>query len=294
MTLQANIAERHEHLDVSILPQTLQDALFATRGLGLEYIWFDSICILQDDLNNWAREAANMADVYSNGHVVLAATAAAASAQGFLLPRKLPLTIQCASSFGPQFDVHALRNDSHSRNLNGHNNEFPLFSRAWCMQERYLARRIVQFLLTEVRFECRSHYTCECDVVAWPQPELRSSDDYCRAFRVACESQSIDDIKFARLWNNLIKEFSAMGITHKSDVLPALGGIARSLAPIYPGKYLAGLWEKGHAFQLTWYCDDFDVDYTPVQPNSLPRPTWSWITSPARIWPENHYQSPKE
>jgi hypothetical protein len=143
------------------------------------------------------------------------------------------------------------------------------------MQERHLARRIVHFLPGEVRFEYRTHDTCEYDAVPWPHPEPTSGDDYYQALRAACESGNIGDADFARLWNNLIKEYTEMGITHRSDLLPALGGIARSLSPIAPGTYLAGLWEKGLAFQLTWYCDDFDVDTTPIESESLRRPTWS-------------------
>ncbi|KAL6704544.1 hypothetical protein ACN47E_008173 [Coniothyrium glycines] len=294
MTLKANITERHKRLDISLLPQTLQDAIFTTRKLGLEYIWIDSICILQDDRDDWAREAATMAGVYSNGYVVLAATAAAASTQGFLWPRKPPLVVQCAPAVGPSFEVLARRNDTHWCNLDRHSNEYSLFSRAWCMQERYLARRIVHFLPAEVRFECRCYDACECDAVPWPHPEPTSGDDFYRELRAACESGTIGDLEFAGLWNNLTKEYSEMGITHRTDLLPALGGIARSLAPISPGRYLAGLWEKGLAFQLTWYCDDFDMDTTPIQVETLPRPTWSWISSPEKIWPENHYKSPRD
>ena len=216
-----------------------------------------------------------MADVYSNGYVVISATAAKASTQGFLWPRKSPLSISCTSPSGSQFDVQARRNDTHWCSLNRHNNEYPLFSRAWCMQERHLARRIVHFLPGEVRFEYRTHDTCECDAVPWPHPEPTSGDDYYRALRAACESGNIGDAEFAGLWNNLIKEYTEMGITHRSDLLPALGGIARSLSPISPGSYLAGIWEKGLALQLTWYCDDFDMDTTPVESESLRRPTWS-------------------
>ncbi|KAI8940550.1 hypothetical protein NX059_004228 [Plenodomus lindquistii] len=298
MTIKANIAQRHERIDVSLLPQTLQDALFATRKLGLEYIWIDSICILQDDRDDWAKEASTMADVYSNGYAVLAATAASSSTQGFLWPRKPPLSIACTSPSGSQSTIHARRNDTHWCNLKRHNTEYPLYSRAWCMQERYLARRTVHFLPAEVRFECRTHDTCECNVVPWPHPQPDSGDDYYRILRAACESSSgssISDAEFAGLWNNLVKEYSAMGITHRSDLLPALGGIARSLGPVIaPGLYLAGLWERGLAFQLSWYCEDFDTHLSPIASRSVHTPTWSWISSPSHIEPVNRYNAPKE
>lgn len=41
MTTEANLEARYLSLDVDILPQTLQDALAFTKGLGLGYIWID-------------------------------------------------------------------------------------------------------------------------------------------------------------------------------------------------------------------------------------------------------------
>lgn len=55
------------------MPKTFIDAIIVTRYLGLRYIWIDSLCICQDDDQDWARESARMCDVYSNAHLVIAA-----------------------------------------------------------------------------------------------------------------------------------------------------------------------------------------------------------------------------
>jgi hypothetical protein len=49
---------------LSELPRTFRDAVEVTRGLGYEYIWIDSLCIVQDDPKDWKEEAPRMALVY--------------------------------------------------------------------------------------------------------------------------------------------------------------------------------------------------------------------------------------
>lgn len=58
------------------LPNTFQDAITVTRMLGLKYIWIDSLCIVQDDAQDWEREAAKMAIIFEAAYVTIAATAA--------------------------------------------------------------------------------------------------------------------------------------------------------------------------------------------------------------------------
>jgi hypothetical protein len=71
------------------LPKTLQDALLLTRYLGLDFIWADCLCIIQDDKADWEQEAARMAGVYSNAYLTVAATRAAHCGEGFLQARKV-------------------------------------------------------------------------------------------------------------------------------------------------------------------------------------------------------------
>jgi hypothetical protein len=71
------------------LPQTLRDAIFLTRYLGIRYLWVDCLCIVQDDNADWEREASRMADVYSNAYLTLRATRASHCGEGFLHARKV-------------------------------------------------------------------------------------------------------------------------------------------------------------------------------------------------------------
>ncbi|KAL3292715.1 HET-domain-containing protein, partial [Colletotrichum asianum] len=56
------------------LPKTFRDAIRITKSLEIPYLWIDSLCILQDDPDEWQREASRMKDVYSGGVVTISAT----------------------------------------------------------------------------------------------------------------------------------------------------------------------------------------------------------------------------
>ena len=44
------------------LSQTFQDAIVVTRTLGICYLWIDSLCIVQDDNEDWEKEASTDRD----------------------------------------------------------------------------------------------------------------------------------------------------------------------------------------------------------------------------------------
>jgi Heterokaryon incompatibility protein (HET) len=50
--------------------------------LGIENIWIDSFCIIQDDQLNWREQAAHMATIYQNSYITLVATASLNSEAG--------------------------------------------------------------------------------------------------------------------------------------------------------------------------------------------------------------------
>ncbi|KAF7941607.1 uncharacterized protein EAE97_006444 [Botrytis byssoidea] len=82
------------------LPATFQDAISVVRALGLRFIWIDSLCIVQDSLDDWKHESVLMASIYSNCYVNIAATGAADSSKGCLAPRNplhrsIPLFAKC-------------------------------------------------------------------------------------------------------------------------------------------------------------------------------------------------------
>lgn len=81
-TKKANISNMLNSIPIHELCQTFKDAIAITRKLGIRYLWIDSLCIIQDDLQDWKQESGEMAGIYSSSYLALAATHAASGKQG--------------------------------------------------------------------------------------------------------------------------------------------------------------------------------------------------------------------
>lgn len=66
------------------LSRTFQDAIMVCRKLKQRYIWIDTLCIKQDNDDDWACEAAQMHLVYANSYCTIAAVCARGDDEGFL------------------------------------------------------------------------------------------------------------------------------------------------------------------------------------------------------------------
>jgi Heterokaryon incompatibility protein (HET) len=51
----------------------VQNAVNITQKLGIEYLWIDSLCIIQQDFGDW-KEGPKMDQIYSNAYLSIAAT----------------------------------------------------------------------------------------------------------------------------------------------------------------------------------------------------------------------------
>lgn len=69
------------------LTKTFQEAIETTRYLGLDYIWIDSLCIIQDSHEDWEEESTLRAGVYGSATLNIAATAAVDGRDGLFFNR---------------------------------------------------------------------------------------------------------------------------------------------------------------------------------------------------------------
>jgi hypothetical protein len=101
-TTTANLQAHESGISFDTLPRTLQDAILVVRWMGIEYIWIDCLCILQDSKTDWEHEAARMADVYPNAYLTITASRAEHCGEGFLGSRavRFPLCIDIEDDKG--------------------------------------------------------------------------------------------------------------------------------------------------------------------------------------------------
>jgi hypothetical protein len=63
---RSKLADFQRKIAIASLPAIFQEAVRITQLLGFQYIWIDSLCIIQDDMLDWQLEASKMAMVYGN------------------------------------------------------------------------------------------------------------------------------------------------------------------------------------------------------------------------------------
>jgi hypothetical protein len=159
LTLSHDTMEsRRTGIDPELLPKVFLDAVVVARSLGLQYLWIDSLCIIQGDEEDWAREAPKMGSVYSNAPLVIAASSAKSSSDGFLNSRVtgdiIGIPYPDRSSTKPSFYLQEVLQTL----VAGQDilEDEPLFSRSWVMQERYFATRMLAFATHQMVWECKS------------------------------------------------------------------------------------------------------------------------------------------
>lgn len=60
MTTSKTLQKNLQRIEWYTLPATFRDAVAFTRGLGINYLWIDSMCIVQNDKDEWRYESARM------------------------------------------------------------------------------------------------------------------------------------------------------------------------------------------------------------------------------------------
>ncbi|KAB8275584.1 heterokaryon incompatibility protein-domain-containing protein [Aspergillus minisclerotigenes] len=73
MTLKVNYGSQKRSIPQQGLSQTFQDTIKVARWLGVRYLWIDTFCIIQDDPDDWAEQAAHMGDIFEGAYITIAA-----------------------------------------------------------------------------------------------------------------------------------------------------------------------------------------------------------------------------
>ncbi|KAE9971826.1 hypothetical protein EG328_005357 [Venturia inaequalis] len=287
---------------IAFLPKTFQDAISVTRTLGIDFIWIDSLCIIQDSKDDWEKEASHMGQVYESSYCNLAATDACNATEGLFFKRNIGLleTFDVQTSWrieAPGFrdsGLYTLCPEGLVR-LGDHRymtTTSPLNDRGWVLQEQLLAPRNVSFGKKQVTWFCRECEACEAfprgvPIESWREMEMGGSlfkGIFYHKVKQAIHGKAPDtdegDAGRHTLYNSwvmIVREYTRRNLTFGSDNLAALNGITNLMAQKMHCKNHAGiLYRKDDTFtilQLLWL---------PIEPTHRPEeyraPSWSWAS----------------
>jgi len=284
--LAENIENHRTGIEVSALPQTIQDAASYTRRLGVKYLWIDSLCIVQDSVDDKRQEIAKMASIYQNAFVTIAATNASRCVDGFLSKRRRlsyetfvgDLPWSCLDGRLGKVSLH--------RQFSRKPREEPLDGRAWALQEFLLSPRVLSFSSQQLVWECQTvRYTDGGNPESqgvFEMGKIRTEPSMLSPLTAAMVSKSPHSISAHEVWGDVVKDFTRREMTEEGDKLLAISGIAQQLHLMTGDEYLAGLWKASLMSELMWSHDlMFEVAKGPQparRPKTYRAPSWSWAS----------------
>lgn len=91
-TTRFNLTDHQESICLDNLPRTFRDAITITKSISCDYLWIDSLCIIQkaypnDDDADWKEQAPQMSSIYTNSYLNIAATASNDASGGLMFSR---------------------------------------------------------------------------------------------------------------------------------------------------------------------------------------------------------------
>ncbi|KAH7079883.1 heterokaryon incompatibility protein-domain-containing protein [Paraphoma chrysanthemicola] len=275
-TTRANLSQHLDSITMSSLPKTFRDAVVATRRLGFRYLWVDSICIVQDDEQDWHRESRLMPMVYEHATITLAASDAADSTKGLFLERPYGRiafpSIQLPFITRDKITNRRTTLGNYSISLDWRQEPFmihmdPAFSniyrRGWCTQELILSRRVVHFLREGMVWVCKG-----------------TAFDETGQLLMATKRHSEPD--WASEWGRIIVEHSMREFTYEKDRLISLEGLAREVSKAgnnscKAGEYFFGTWLVDIQEYILW------ASYRTTK-RITNCPSWSWASCDSAVW----------
>ncbi|KAL6692998.1 heterokaryon incompatibility domain-containing protein [Trichoderma pleuroticola] len=274
---------KHKHgIKVSKLPPTFKDAVHVARNLSVRYLWIDSLCIVQDDPHDWQIESAKMASIYRDAYFVLGAACGESDVQGFLHQRHWQDVVTLTpSDKGTTLALQLLPTETDEDHVDLVSQE-PLSKRAWCLQERYLPRRMLLYGSQQILWECQKMSASEeGDITLHDGSHL---ERICKTANISasvlartCRERYIGDkdVNYAD-WYKMVEDYTGRFITKSSDRLPALSGLAKAVSQSSKDEYLAGLWKNGLIEGLVW-CGSQGAEQL-EEPEEYISPSWSWAS----------------
>ena len=295
--LSSNLVSYGTAIPFEKQPSTIRDAAKVCQGLGLQYLWVDALCIIQDDSNDRSVEIAKMTSIYGNATVTIAAARSSSATEGFLGerfpgPREgANVSYRCIDGELGSITLVKLDDDVYEP-------VEPIDERGWTLQERLLSSRIIEFGSRQTRWICpetrSSGFSREGLTDGWKRDVSFSSKRKTEALdleNIRTTRSTIDfygrprDSQFEEYlnamehWENICETFTERHLTESADRAVAISGIAQIFAELSGDQYIAGLWKSCFHSGLLW-----KIEHNFFSPRNIPQPTtyqgpsWSWLS----------------
>ncbi|KAL9066214.1 MAG: hypothetical protein Q9157_007222 [Trypethelium eluteriae] len=224
------------------LPTVIKDSIDLTRRLGLQYIWIDALCIIQDSPRSWKLNAENMDVIYGSAELTICAADGEDASAGLRATRKQDHNnkqevddcapgVRLVVSRSPEMYIKASKWNT----------------RAWTFQERLLSNRCLIFTAGRVYFQCRSTGMSE-DIYADRQGVGWSLDF------VDAPAQMFKQLSQRAFWvyTKTVTLYTGRDLTNPEDILAAFSGMRNIMKNIMNAPFIFGLPSSHFDLALLW------------------------------------------
>lgn len=253
-TMKDNISKHRTSIPWELLTPLVQDALQVAHRLHMQYIWIDSLCIVQDDLLDWRREATEMGNIFTHSELTIMAANAESSSEHLAVSVPGPSIIDHEHGIGirkPSADLRFVEKTS-------------LYSRGWVFQEIMLSRRRLNFCDSQVYWHCR---------------RLLASEDDALLITGYTSHPALTEFDETLKWHDLVNTYTDTNFTYLSDRPRALAGPVKMMQAELGKTPILGLWLETLSTDLAWGCN--------LKTRTAPLhncPSWSWLSVDGLVW----------
>ncbi|KAL6915450.1 hypothetical protein FSST1_006945 [Fusarium sambucinum] len=273
----------------TVLPQSYQDILSICRSMTIQYLWIDSLCMIQDDGGfEFRQEAPLMMDIYQYAFLTITICWGFPGLGVFRkcrprsIPRHKPVASYDRQDSVSQTDDYVFVEHRDASDLQADVNYAPINKRAWVLQERCLSRRLLYLGNEQVYWECNG---CRGSEIS---PTL-----HCLTYETTGTGrQSMMDLTGPYRdthWSWVLSKYTGYDLTFEEDRLIAIAGLAKLIASKTGDSYLAGIWLESWMQDLLWEpAAGPDSKLRPEDESKLvvqqmSRPSWSWLSFPGSV-----------
>ncbi|KAF2637126.1 HET-domain-containing protein, partial [Massarina eburnea CBS 473.64] len=226
-TLSQNIESHKSQSGIAFekLSVAFQDTVYILRRLGIRYLWIDSLCIIQHDLEDWREQSKSMAKIYDRALFTIAWQCGhGKSIRNLRIPYQLT-DVRSAVPVFARLKTEHLYGERRTK-------YFPLLSRGWVYQERLLSRRTLHVTERELMWRCLTRtyddHSSETIYARWLDGISKGGEGQ--------QERALEEN-----WQKMITEYSDLKLTKQYDRLVAIQGCADQIQRISGQQYFKGL-----------------------------------------------------
>ena len=248
-------------------PRTIEDSIDLALGLGYDYLWVDSICLSQDDLDKPTTLTDAMNSIYECAYLTIIAAAGEDAEAG--LPGVTPNSRDTRQHL--EF-VDGMRLAVAMPILAQQIAESRWGSRGWTYQEGIMCQRYLIFTAQQIYWECRQAAFCEA--IEEPVEELPDMNEL-PSFALTLGNSFMERAEFGKTYCKLVSGYSTRHLTYESDGLRAVSGLLRRLEISFGVGFVCGIPKDTMPEFLLWN-HQLQLNLPKAIQRRASIPSWTW------------------